>query len=370
MKKQISFVSLLTLLSLQAPIHAAWASKERPDPKKEVVTPPPNTPGFKLQDNRTWYIETDYLLWKPSLEDTSFALKGTGSTNPTTHAVVGKEKIQQPSFHWSSGVRLGLGGYTHDSWDVGFRGTYLYSDAHSTIHADPARNQIIAPQWFSSIFGTQGTKATANWKMNFFLLDFTMGREYFLTKRFSVHPFIGIRSAAIFLKDRSRFRSNFQASSTSTFAVSDRFSAQQHIWGVGPRIGFDLNFYVTCDWSFIGGLSGSLLYTHYKVKERFQGFYAPTTTTIAPFDLKGKQSNHFGRGNIDAYFGFGWSHWYNNGSTRVTIALAFEAQQWFNLNQFFSLESVTPNNTLDLQVDKNHGDLSLIGGTLHFKVDF
>jgi hypothetical protein len=370
MKKQISIISLLTLLSLQAPVQAAWASKNRPDPKKDEITPPPNTPGFKLQDNRTWYIEADYLFWKPNLEDTSFALKGTGSTNSTTGAVVGKEKIKQPSFDLSSGARLGLGGYTNDSWDVGFRGTYLYSDAHKTIHAHPENNQIIAPQWFSSIFGTQGTKATADWRMNFYLLDFTIGREYFLTKRFSVHPFIGLRGAAIFFKDSSHFRSNFQSSSTSSFAVSDRFSAKQSIWGAGPRIGFDLNFYVACDWLFMGGLSGSLLYTNYRVSERFKGFYAPTTTTIAPFNLKGKQSSNFGRGNIDAYFGFGWSHWYNNGSTRVTIALSFEAQEWFNLNQLFSLESVTPTNRLDIHADKNHGDLSLIGGTLHFKIDF
>ncbi len=369
MKNPILFVSMLALLSLQAPIHASWTSKGKPKQKKQEA-PPPNTPGFNVQDNRTWFVEADYLLWKPTLEDTGFALKGTGSTNSTTGAVVGKESIKQPSFEWSSGARLGIGGYTHDSWDVGFRGTYLYSDASKTLHADPTKNQIIAPQWFSSIFGTQGTKATANWQMNFYLLDFTIGREYFLTKRFSAHPFIGLRGAAILLKDHSHFQSNFQASAAAIFAVSDRFRAKQNIWGGGPRIGFDLNFYVCTDWAFVGGLAGSLLYTNYHVREQFKGFYAPTTTTIAPFKLKGSQSSNFGRGNLDAYFGFEWSRWFNKGQNRVTIAVTGEAQEWFNLNQLFSLEAVTPNNGLDIQTDKNHGDLSLLGGTLHFQIDF
>jgi hypothetical protein len=382
MKKFIPAITLVTLLTLQAPVQAAWSAKNKSQ-SQEVA---PNTPGFNLQDNRSWFLEADYLLWKPMMEDCFFSVKTSspniGSSN--NNSVSAKGKLKQPGFDLSSGVRVGIGGYNSDSWDVGLRGTYLYSDAEKTVRANSSSQTIALPDWFGSIFGLNGIKANNKWSMNFGLVDLTFGREFFLTKRFAAHPFIGLRGAIINQTMHVRYSADYQlqqpnAGAAITVVGKTKFSAKNDMWGIGPRVGLDLNFYLSKDWSFLGGLAGSLLYTKYSVKEKFNGLSINSKVlpeVLNPVFLKMNDHSNFGRANLDAYFGLGWSHWYNSGKKRVSIALAFEAQQWFSLNQWFGLDltnsgsSIQSGNVLNVRPDKRHGDLSLIGGTLHFQLDF
>lgn len=370
MKRLIPAITI-TMMGLQLPV-AAWGSRNNgPRSPNQNTQEVPNTPGLKRQDNRHWLIEADYLFWKPVMENSEFALKTTTQDNPA-YTVTTKSVLKQPSFHLSSGVRLGLGGYSSDSWDVSLRGTYLYSGASRHPKIDTTEVQTVTPEWFTANNGVAGQRAVSQWKMNFYLLDLSIGREYFLTKRFSTHPFIGIRGAAIYMSNRNHYDSIFTVNAAPVTAPQT-FKAKENIWGIGPRIGLDLNFYVSSEWAFVGGFAGSLLCTHYNVKEKFYGD-ALTGSTLDPIYLTLRQKNNLGRANLDAYFGVEWSHWFNSNNNRISIGLAFEAQQWFNLNQFFSLDFLNGGggraNVANVAVNKNHGDLSLVGGTVHLQVDF
>lgn len=388
MKTFIPAITLVSLLSLQTPAEASWTSKGRVQEQKHAEATA-NTPGFNLKDDRFMYIEADYLLWRPQMEDSYFAIKaasaGDGGGSGNGQGITARGKLKQPNFNLSSGVRLGIGSFNTDSWDFGLKGTYLYSDASKHLSGNPSNNTVVIPDWLGVIFGFRGTKTVSYWKMNFGLVDFTIGREFFLTKRFVAHPFIGLRGAIINQTNHVKYRALFElaTSSTTTTEVpgTTKFNAKSDIWGLGPRAGFDLNFYLSNEWSLLGGLAGSLLYTKYKIKEKFNGLTVESSTTpnvdiLQPFDIKMKDGTNFGRANLDAYFGLGWDRWYNHGKNRVSIAVAFEAQQWFSLNQWFSLDVTTSggnnnnNGPFNIRADKRHGDLSLIGGTLHFQLDF
>jgi hypothetical protein len=380
MKQFIPAITLITLLSLQMPVQATWSSKRKPLSKEEEKAQT-KTPGFNLHDNRSGLFELDYLFWKPQMEDCHFGLKTTETTD-AAGTTTAKARLKQPSFELSSGVRLGFGGYSSDSWDISARGTYLFSDASKHTNANPSNGVVSVPNWYGSIFGLNGISAHDRWQMNFALLDLSIGREFFLTKRFAVHPFIGLRGAIINQKDLVKYSALYtltQLVGTLQVMGDTKFRAKSNIAGVGPRAGFDLNFYVARDWAFLGGLAGSLLYTHYSTTEKFFGFQVSSGTpqVLNQFNLKVKDSSNFGRANLDAYIGFGWNHWFDNGKKRLAVALAFEAQQWFNLNQWFALDLTsnagalpTTNNPLNIRADKKHGDLSLVGGTVHFQFDF
>lgn len=361
MNKFIPAITLITLLGLQFQAEAAWSSRSQPQSEEKPV----NTEGFNVVDNRSAFVELDYLFWKPYMEDSSFAVKSDSPilTLGTDGAARSNAKIKQPSYKLSSGVRLGFGGYSADRWDYSLRGTYLYSQASKHVHA--SATQVVSPEWFQTASGVNGSEASGHWRLNFGLLDFVLGREYFLTKRFAVHPIIGLRGALINQTNNARYTATFDTTPTNT-----RFRARNNIWGVGPRAGFDLNFYVARDWAFVGGLAGSLLYAHYSVYEKYKGQLAVVDQIdLSSINLKVKDSSHFGRANLDAYFGFGWNHWFCGGKRRVAISLSFEAQQWFNLNQEFQIDLVTVG-TPNVRTHKNHGDLSLVGGTVHAQFDF
>lgn len=384
MKKFIPAMTLVSLLSFQASVDAAWNAKNKAN-DKEVV---PNTPGLNVHDDRTFFLEADYLLWRPQLEDTHFALKGSqvggggNSTGPQSLTFA----LKQPSYDLSSGVRLGIGGYNGDSWDVGLRATYLYADAQKHVSANPDKKQQTIGQWVPSVFGEKGTKSVAFWRMNFYVFDFAIGREFFLTKRFAVHPFIGLRGFVIDQKLRNIFKGSFEVDVTSTTDIdvpaTGRFKAEQDIWGVGPRLGLDLNFYLNTNWAFLGGLSGALLYSNHHTTQKTFGHLTETDSTglrvLNEFNIKAKDKSIFGRANLDAYFGLGWDKWFNKGKNRVSIAALFEASHWFQMNQWFDTDVTVFNNNNNnngnddttIMAEKRHGDLSFIGGTLHFQIDF
>lgn len=379
MKKIIPAIALIALINIQ-PAEAAWTAKNKQDNSKE--TPQAKTPGFNVKDERTFFLEADYLLWRPQLEDATFALKGGGTRNSGNGPATLNIDLKQPSFNLSSGVRVGLGGYNSDSWDVGLKGTYLYSQSTKTIHT-PSDNQLqqIIGQWIPSIFG-QGFKGVAHWQLNFYVADFAIGREFFLTKRFAVHPFIGLRGFDIEQKLINNFTGIFQEGSTTaptTVSLKGNIKSYQNIWGVGPRLGLDLNFYLTNTWAFLGGLSGSLLYSNTHIKQKVFGHRDDEDNnfiTLFPLSAKVKDHATFGRANLDAYFGLGWDKWFNQGKNRVAISAIFEASHWFQINQWVDIDVTTfddnNNNRGDFTImtEKRHGDLSFIGGTLHLQLDF
>ncbi len=366
MKKFIPAITLIALIGFQASVHAAWPSKKRAAEEAEQA----NTPGFNLRDQRAAFVEVDYLFWRPQFEDTSFVIKNKG-TNGHDQSF----NLKQPSYDVSSGVRVGVGAYTDDCWDIGLRATYLYADASKHVSGDIAKNTKTLPQWTPSLFGINGEKATANWRLNLFILDLAIGREYFLTKRFAIHPFIGLRGFQINQKIKDKFTGNFTQGTTPdtvTVAVPGRFKAEQDIWGVGPRLGLDLSFYFVNNWALLGGLSGSLLYSRYHVKQNSIGHHTAVvgaTSTIENLNVKVKDKDSFGRANLDAFFGLGWDKWFCNGDKRVAVSLLFEASHWFQINQWIDLDVASPNDSTN-QATKRHGDLSFVGGTLHFQFDF
>lgn len=360
MKKFIPAITLIALIGIEAQLEAAWPSKRRASMEAEQA----NSPGFYVHDTRIVYAEVDYLFWRPQFEDTSFVMKNKGNTEQNQSF-----SLKQPNYDISSGVRVGIGGYTEDSWDIGVRATYLYSDAtkHTSGHLD--KNTKTYPQWTPTLFGTGGSKATANWRLNLFVLDFTIGREYFLIERFSIHPFIGLRGFQINQNMKDRYRGLFGIVLPAS-TLSGQFKAEQDIRGVGPRLGLDLNFYMTKSWALMGGLSGSLLYSRYHVTQNSKGhLYNDITTLIDPVNVRLKDKASFGRANLDTYFGIGWDHWFKNGDNRIAVSVLFEASHWFQINQLVDMDVKSLNDATN-QATKRHGDLSFVGGTIHFQYDF
>jgi hypothetical protein len=387
MNKLIPAITLVALVGLQLPTHASWAAKQQKTATQEAEQAP--TPGFNQKDDRQAFIKVDYLFWRPQLENAGFALKSVSSA-PAEQPQSVKFTLKQPECKLSSGVRLGIGGYTHDSWDIGLTGTYLRSKTHKHIHGNPSTFKQTLPQWVPSVFGTGGLNASALWALNFSVLDFAIGREFFLTKRFAVHPFIGLRGYCINQKLKNHFQGTFlQGTSPNQVSVTlpSKFKVTQSIFGAGPRLGLDMGFYVSQDWAFLGGLSGSLLCSTYRIKQNaFAHINTVDTTgtilTINNLNLKTKDGATLGRANLDAYFGIGWDKWCNNGRNRFAVSLLFEASHWFQINQLLDIDTTSlenSNNQLTSQnrsqnttfmAEKRHGDLSFMGGTVHFQFDF
>ncbi len=365
----------------------AWGSSSnpriQPNPVQEPAKPV-QKPTLKVQepvqivrekpqkplpdDDRYGLLQIDYLFWKPYQEDINFVLESTIA--PGTDTILNiKYHPKSPHFNLSSGVRVALGGYTSDNWDVKLQGTYVPSHSSKHVDADAVGvfSDTLDPSFFPITAGEQGTEATAHWKLHFGLLDLTLGRETGLTKKFYVHPFIGIRGAWIHERMKGFFRGNLP--------IDSDYKYTNNVWGIGPRAGMHSSYYFAKNWSFQGGLSGSFILGNFTAKQRLiHGVVNEMADVVIKSTLKDKQQMI--RANLDASLGLGWDMWFNRNKNRVYIALLCETSYWFGINQLMDLNlsevdfgpPARPQSSL--VAEKRHGDLAFFGGTLHFQLDF
>ncbi|HEY5236256.1 MAG TPA: Lpg1974 family pore-forming outer membrane protein, partial [Rhabdochlamydiaceae bacterium] len=235
----------------------------------------------------------------------------------------------------------------------------------------------IIPDFNTNLLSTVASKSHASNKLNFGTLDFSVGREFFLTKKFAIHPLIGLRGFGMSQNYRARYLSTFTGTAgvPPTTTVNTFFKAKNRTYGVGPRAGIDLKFYMNESWAFLGGLSGALLWGNYRVHQKFQG-QESNGTAFVPSVIKTTEKNTSLRTNLDAYFGLGYDVWFNCDNNRFYIAFLFEASEWFAMNQFNDNFSTTPaagtGSAANITIAglRRHGDLGFIGGTLHLQIDF
>lgn len=339
----------------------AWAKNPGPFPDTTPVAEPVN--------DRDGLFEIDYLFWKPYQEDLNFALKASESVSPDNSTIIFNLRPKNPDFDISSGVRVGFGGYTSDEWDVKVRGTYLYSDARKEAHASGDK-EFLYPSFFPILEGEDGTRASAYWRLNFGLVDLTLGRETCLSRKFTLHPFIGVRSVWIRETLKGKFKGVVPDPSIGGIPFPGTYKHTNDVWGIGPRAGFDSRYYFARDWSLQGGLSGAFVIGNFRAYQRLSNL---NTLGLQTIKHNLKDSQDLIRVNLDGFLGLGWDRWFNQGKNRIYLALLCETSYWFGINQL--MDFITAIDGLGAPahakfVNKRHGDLALFGGTLHFQLDF
>ncbi len=313
---------------------------------------------FPFNADQGWFVEESYLLMRPTLGDLELgdmiSRKGT-QDNADYHV-----KVKSPDFDWNSGVRLGVGRYlpNHDKWDISFYTTYFYGEADTRIHGDLSQSRGLAVS-YDPLATILSEKSKAEWRMNYFVLDLMLGRQFAMTPRIIFHPYIGLRGALIFTDFQSRnFGDVIVQSGTSSGRI--KVKMDEDFWGIGARAGTNFDYKFTGNWSFLGNFAGSLLYGHFEVEEK-----SKTLTTIAGAQslssVKALNHNDVIRVNLEAAIGFGWEKWFKNNTVRIAPNLQFESTLWFDMNDFFKPTT---------SFAQDHGNLGLMGFSFNLQVDF
>jgi hypothetical protein len=334
----------------------AWGTRFAPP----IETQDP-TYAFPFNADQGWFVEESYLLMKPVLSDLIYGdmvfAKSPSSTE--THY---KVRVKEPSFEWNSGARVGIGRYlpNHDKWDISFYTTYFYGEANDHSNGDLTKSKALSAAYVPFVmFLSQKTKAT--WRMNYFVTDLMLGRQFSMTPRTIFHPYIGLRGAFIY----THFNSNNSGSVTVTTGISTvsgpgsvKIRMEEDFWGVGPRVGSYFDYKFTGNWSFLSNLAASFLYGHTHVKDKNKASFV---SGGAPYLSKAFDHDDVFRTNIEGAVGLGWEKWFQNNSIRIAPTFLFEGSLWFDMNDFF--------NTLTV-FSQDRGNLGLMGFSFNLQVDF
>ncbi len=374
------YASLILLSSSLISTLLGWGTARYTPPTLDPPAAPTlNISTFPLNEDQEWFVKPSLLVWRPYQDDidTGFTL-----TIPSTDPVVSKDKTQSVDFEWNTGVRLTIGRYLprHEQWDVTLASTYFYSDTDQTVKGKGSPGAAITAlttiiEGWNPAFLGPALQTKLNWRINYFTWDLAVGRLYNLTRKVIMHPYICLRTMLIYEKYSNKNETIIFNSLIEPVIANTKFKADSSTWGIGPRIGSDFTFNFGHGWSFVGGLSGSIVMGRYNIKESVDGFLTlDTPAPSVPADLRIKDEDTVMRANLEGNIGLGWEKWVRDHSVRIAPSFMFEVTQWYLINNWSATNlptSVAPGDPdWGMNSTRRMGDLGFLGFTVNLQVDF
>ena len=175
--------------------------------------------------------------------------------------------------------------------------------------------QTVTPIW-STTNVVGANRASANWSVAFNALDGGLKANFFPRGYLEISPSIGLKTAWI---DQA-----FKIS-----ILNNRVKMMSDMWGIGPRFAIDTLWKFNAMWGLYVDVAGSLLWTCFDIKQKetqgaatFVNLKEDKQTLKAVLEL-----------TLGPYFQYQFA------DALLRLSLGYDAQSYFNQNQFRYLPS-------------------------------
>ncbi len=299
----------------------------------------------------------DYLYWKGQEDGLAYTYK---TNNPSGASLDTDIDVKEPDFEWESGFRLGLGyNIPHDRWDLYI--SWIDFEAEADDHVEVDSDDGLFPYW-AYPSGPAGDlffpKANAHWHTDLDVIDVELGKSYYVGKRTSLRPHLGLRGFWI----DQHYHIQYQGATVPILltTLNDSIKMHNNYWGVGPRVGLNMEWWLGNAFQVYGQAAISLVYGEFEIhqKEEF-----PDSDDS---ELHFKDDLHIARPVTDLGIGLGWNSTYGCDSLHLLVRVGWEQHIFFDQNQFIRFVSSDTSSSLL----SNRGDLSLEGLTASIRLDF
>jgi len=319
-------------------------------------------------------------------------------------------EYKHPNSNWDWGFKIGAGYCSPcDGWDVNLQWTWFRNTSRSHLDYGYSSNASIIPLW--SNFVTQfadvsdqdpitdgsaiaATDATSNWKLDLYLVDFELGRAFWVSRYLNIRPFVGVRYASIEQKNQitynggawSQFNLTVDALDYSQPALNDYVRLKNDYHGAGLRAGLGSEWNFGCGWALYGNLAASIVYGKFTVRHKEKIRQATNTPHNHITILDADESLRASRAILDMTLGVQWSTMFCSCKYGFTAMLGWEQHTFFDQNQmwrvdrvgaegqpntrFTGLGSPVPIVTGDNVIQHRRGSLDTQGWTFTVKLDF
>jgi Legionella pneumophila major outer membrane protein precursor len=300
------------------------------------------------------------FLWMKAEEDGltySYKTNNPGGTSPSNEI-----RLEEMEFDWNFGFRVG-GGFDipHDHWDLGF--AWMSLNTQSKTHKIADKGEGLFPYWAfpSGIAGQEFfDRANAKWSLSLNVADAVLGKDFYVGKSLSLHPFIGPRTAWIDQKFKTSYiNAPFMPGET----LNDMVHMRCDYWGLGPRAGLDMQWWLTKRLNIYATAAISLLYGQFHVHQKEEAEIVQTGFKLEPLHFS--DSFHIARPITDLAIGFGWDTLFAYDRLHIGLKVGWEQHVFFDQNQFIRFVNSSTNSLLS-----NRGDLALEGLIASLRLDF
>lgn len=316
--------------------------------KKQLEEGPtkPASPDVKGDD---WQIGLDILYWMARVEGTEFAY--TNDRNTINLPILG-ETIDV-DLKWKWGLRAFVSRFfDYDGWDFNLNFTYFTPRGSNSTAVGNSNTRI--PLKGANITATGVNQAKSQFALDFYNLDGELGRNYFISGRLTLRPFIGIRTTWMNQKQITHY------SGGPTLGMhTDIITDSNKFWGMGPRFGLNTDWILWNNFRFIGNVAGAVLYGYFNVK------YLEEHTVNVNDKVNLRFQKHRFAPTMQGQLGLGWQSYINQKKQYVTLGLFYEVQYWWSQNQMLTLTETSP-----VRYQSINGDVGFQGLVIRAAVTF
>jgi hypothetical protein len=301
------------------------SNKDAAKPMMNQITPPA---GPLVNNGADVYLTADFIWWKAQQDGVTFAYTGySGDQDVDTS----KGSELEPHFKYEPGFKVGLGVLCgHDNWDIFAQYTWLNVPKHATKKSSDSDNLYSTLQNHHGSDEDALLSTTGEWGFKMNVLDLEMGRNFWISKRLTLRPHIGMKF--------SWLKQDWDVSSTDLH--NDEIGSHTHDFdlsefGVGVRGGVNTAFYLWNKWSIFGDLDVTALWNDFKSSRKDTHTLDDVTSTplnihYHPFTVTTV---------LEMALGLRFETIFSKGRYMYMLQAGWEEQIWFNQGQFINLSS-------------------------------
>lgn len=324
----------------------------------KVITP---CAGPVVTGGVDFFISADFIYWYSSVGNESNAVRIQDATAVQTTGLTTSSGNSKGISSMDPGFKVAIGlDLKNDGWDTSFEYTWLrpkesYQNGNATTNADLFNigNALVSGLNGFYTDATTCTNFNRDWNLNFNVIDWEMGRSYFISPKLILRPHIGLKGAWQTQRFRYYFN-NLVATDTSSGSVdmtgSYKMSQKQSYWGVGFRGGLDTSWQFDKSWSLFGNVNLSPLYGRFKTTRTDTAL-----TTGTPIDFgqtvdgvlqpvvvaSVRDSVHMVNMVFETEIGFRYDYYWDNNDYRFRLEAAWEEQYWMDFYHLVNFNGVT-----------------------------
>ena len=285
----------------------------------------------------------------------------------TTEGFASSNVLRPVHFGWDPGFRVGIGyGRERSGWDTQAyytwfytRGTDSVSSAPGTVHSTFTGNFYVDNAHGAGISGPAYQEARIDWGIRFNMFDWELGRNFCISKSFSLRPFLGVKGGwidqSIHTKWLNPDLSPIQFLGSPYYPIGIE-NLNNDFYGLGPQAGINSKWVLFTgqnqSFSLASDFSGAMMWGHWSFGDVFEN-------TIEQIVLVDFAPLNYGASMLRSFMGFGWDVRLRQNRSHLSLKLGYEAQFWLDQLQFYSFVGGRLVNALTLQ-----------GGTLAFCFDY
>ena len=355
--KKISYLPLLLLTPF-----SLLAEEVQQGEKADQMLPGYNAPArLDLQSDRPQvYFTGSFTYWQASQDNMELGFV-SDSSDPD-YAMKGS--FVNMDFDYKPGFQVGAGvSFLPDNWDLYAEYTWFRGTNHKKKDLQVGNFlETLFPTWQAASFtAPQYYEGSESWTLHMDLADLRLGRDFFVGKCLTFHPFIGLRAPFI----RQQVAVTYSELTTAP-SVDTYLDQMSHSWGVGPSLGTSLDWLLGKGFKLYGKGDVDVVYTEYTTLS-FKQKSVESGEIIDYTGLSYLQKNlNTVRSHIDLALGFEWGTYIAKKGAHISLAADYGFQVFFNQNMFRTfIDSLTL-----AKSTSSNGNLYIQGLTATLRADF